>query len=91
MLSIIRKFSLVLGAMLIAAAITYYPWTYLDEFTGSASSVYGMSALLWAPCALFIGVGAGFAFAFALWPRRAKPRRPTPPAEADRGPSSFEA
>lgn len=74
-----RKLLLVLAAALIAAAITIYPWTYWDEFTHEASTVYFMSSLVWAPAMLVIGLLAGFLFAFALWPR--KPR--SPPAKAD--------
>jgi uncharacterized membrane protein len=86
-----RKIMLVLAGLLIAAGITYYPWTYIDHFTGEASSVYGMSAVIWAPAALIIGIFSGAAFVFVLWPR--KPRTPPPikPVESSRDRSSFEA
>ena len=67
------KLGLIIGGLLIAAAVTVYPWTYWDDFTGGASSVYGMSALLWAPAALIIGVAAGSTFVVLLWPRKRKP------------------
>lgn len=72
-----RKLMLIVGGLFIAAGITYYPWTYIDHFTGAASSVYGMSAIIWAPAALIIGLVSGAAFAFALWPR--KPQASLPP------------
>ena len=37
----VYKILLVLGGLLVAAGITYWPWTYIDHFTGAASSVYG--------------------------------------------------
>jgi hypothetical protein len=49
-----------------------YPWTYIDEFTGAASSFYGMTSLIWAPSAAIIGILAGTLFAYALWPLRPK-------------------
>lgn len=67
------KLGLVVGGLLIAAVITVYPWTYWDHVTGAASSVYGMSALIWAPAALIIGIAAGTGFAVLLWPRKRKP------------------
>lgn len=82
-----RKFLLVLGALLVAGSITYYPWTYMDDFTGATSTFYGLTAIFWAPSALLAGLLAGFFFAFALWPRR--PKGPTK-AEAS-GSSSIEA
>ena len=69
----LRKLLAILGGLLIAAGITWYPWTYWDHLTGAASSVYGMSALLWAPAALIIGIAAGTGFAVLLWPRKRKP------------------
>ncbi|MEO6065954.1 MAG: hypothetical protein ABIP49_09280 [Lysobacterales bacterium] len=82
-----RKFLLVPGALLIAGAITYYPWTCMDDFTGAASTFYGLTALFWAPGFLIAGLLTGFLFAFTLWPR--KPKVLT---KADHtGPSSIEA
>jgi TRAP-type C4-dicarboxylate transport system permease small subunit len=83
----LRKLLAILGGLLIAGGITWYPWTYWDHFTGSASSVYGMSAVIWAPAALVIGLMAGAAFAVVLWPRR--PRRGPPQPEPPR--DHFEA
>lgn len=85
-----RRFIAILGGLLIAAGITWYPWTYWDDLEGNLSAVYGMSAMIWAPAALIVGVGAGLMFAFAVWPRRhgAKPL-PKPPQGRDD--SSFEA
>jgi heme/copper-type cytochrome/quinol oxidase subunit 2 len=72
----LRKCLLVVVAIIMAAGITYYPWTLMDRWTGTASTVYGMSSLLWAPAALIIGIVAGFCFAFAFWPRKSKEPRP---------------
>lgn len=86
-----RKILLVLAGLLIAAGITYYPWTYIDHFTGEASSVYGMSAVIWAPAALIIGIFSGAAFVFALWPRKPRVQPPAKPVESYRERSSFDA
>jgi len=69
--SILRKTLLVVGAILIAAAITVFPWLLLERTTGEISSLFGMTAILWAPLALIAGIVAGILFAFLLWPRRA--------------------
>lgn len=66
----LRKVSLILGALLIWVGITWYPWTYWDRFTGTASTVYGLSAVIWAPGALLLGLFLGIAFAIWLWPRQ---------------------
>jgi TRAP-type C4-dicarboxylate transport system permease small subunit len=84
----LRKLLLVLAAGVIAAAVTYYPWTLMDKFTGAASSVYGMSSLMWAPAALFIGLVLGFCFALALWPR--KPKKTSADSDSERH-SSLQA
>jgi hypothetical protein len=90
MATALRKLLLVIGGMLIAAGVTYWPWLYIDHFTGAASSVYGMSAVIWAPIALTFGMALGAAFAFILWPR--KPRTTDPAGtETSRDGSSFEA
>ena len=81
-----RKILLVLGALLIASAITYYPWTLLDRFPGSAGYAYFLSAVIWAPSALLIGLGVGFVFPFLLWPRKPVVK---PPETMDR--ARFEA
>lgn len=60
------RFIAILGGLLIAAGITYYPWTYWDDLEGNLSAVYGMSAMIWAPAALILGIAAGLMFAFAL-------------------------
>lgn len=91
MSTLIRKLLLLLGGLLIAAGITYYPWTYLDRLTGAASSAYGMSAILWAPTALILGVVSGATFAFVFWPRKPSNPGPTKPDENGRERSSFEA
>lgn len=67
-----RKLLLVIGAMLIAGAIAYYPWMYIDDFTGAASTVYMLTSIYWAPAALVLGVVNGALFACLLWPRKPK-------------------
>ena len=67
-----QKLLCILGAVLITAAITWFPWTYFDHFTGAASSVYGMSSIIWAPTAALIGLGTGAFLAYSLWPRKRK-------------------
>ena len=67
----LRKVLLVFAGLLIAAAITYLPWAVLWRLTGPISSLYGMTAILWAPLALIIGIVAGRRFVRALWPREA--------------------
>ncbi len=67
-----RKFLLVMGALLIAGCITYYPWTLLDDLTGAESTLYGMTIIFWAPAAFGLGVVHGFLFAYWLWPRQLK-------------------
>lgn len=68
--SLVRKTLLVVGAALIAAAITGFPWLLLARTTGEISSLFGMTAILWAPLALIVGIFAGILFAFLFWPRR---------------------
>lgn len=85
-----RRFIAILGGLLIAAAITCFPWTYWDKLEGSISAVYGMSAMIWAPTALILGVAAGLMFGFTIWPRRPR-RKPLPTPSQERGNSSFEA
>ena len=71
--TLLKKLLLTAGALLIAGAVSYYPWTYLDELPGNAGYVYFMTSIFWAPAAVLFGVVAGFLFAFALWPRKPKP------------------
>lgn len=86
----LRRFIAILGGLLIAAGITWYPWTYWDDLEGNLSAIYGMSAMIWAPAAFIVGVVAGLMFAFALWPRRQGGKAlPKPPQGHDD--SSFEA
>ena len=68
--SMLRKMLLFAGALLIAAAITWFPWLLLARTTGEISSLFGMTAILWAPLALIVGILAGILFAFFLWPRQ---------------------
>ena len=88
MLPALRKFLLIVAACVIAAGITYYPWTYMARLTGAASSFYGMTSVVWAPVALVLGVAAGILFAYALWPRKPMPQLPI---SNSRDHSSFEA
>ena len=67
-----RKFLLVFGALLITAYTTYYPWTYMDHFTGAESTFYGLTVIFWAPGFMLMGLMFGFVFAVALWPRKPK-------------------
>ncbi len=67
-----RKFLLVFGALLITAYTTYYPWSYMDDFTGAESTFYGLTAIFWAPSFMLAGLLSGFVFAVALWPRKPK-------------------
>lgn len=86
-----RRFVAIVGGLLLAAEITYYPWSYIDHFTGDASTVYGMTMILWAPAALIMGLGTGLLFGFVMWPR--KPSKPAAPEAEDKSHerSSFEA
>ena len=77
----LRKLLAIVGGLLVAAGITWYPWTYWDHFTGGASAVYGMSAMIWAPAALIIGLACGAVFVVLCWPRRGG-RRPPPPKDS---------
>jgi hypothetical protein len=68
----VRKVLLVIAAVGIAVALTLLPWFLLFHvIPDSASNFWGMTAILWAPLALLIGMAAGIALAFALWPRQA--------------------
>lgn len=66
-----RKCLLVPAAMAVAAGITALPWLIVFRMEGPASNFWGMTAILWAPLALLLGVVAGGALAFRLWPRDA--------------------
>lgn len=66
---VLRKFLLVLGAALVAAGITYLPWVILFRLPDAVSTFWGMTAILWAPLFLIIGIAAGYFSALALWPR----------------------
>lgn len=66
---VLRKFVLVLGAILVAAGITYLPWLILFRLPDSVSTFWGMTAILWALLFLVLGIVAGCFLAFALWPR----------------------
>ena len=66
----IRKLLLVLAAMGIASGLTLLPWFLLFHvIPDSESNFWGMTAILWAPLALLVGVAAGCLFAYTLWPR----------------------
>lgn len=94
MLKVIWKIGLVLAAILIAAFITYLPWTRLDELPGSEGYAYFLLSIVWAPIALLAGIFAGVMFAFMLWPKQPKtPRAKDPPAPVRSEPrrSEFEA
>ncbi|KFN43043.1 hypothetical protein [Arenimonas oryziterrae] len=66
---LLRKLLLVLGAILIVIGLTCLPWLILDHLTGPISTFVGMTAILWAPLALILGVLLGGLFAMILWPR----------------------
>jgi len=65
-----RKILSVLASLLIAAAITYLPWFVLFRLEGDISQLVGMTAILWAPLALLLGIVAGILFSVACWPRQ---------------------
>jgi nitrate reductase gamma subunit len=66
----IRKLLLVLAALGIAGGLTVLPWFLLFYvIPDSLSNFWGMTAILWAPLALVVGVAAGSLFAFMFWPR----------------------
>ena len=67
--AVLRKLLLLAGAVLLAAAITYFPWWILWNIQAEWSTLYRMSAILWAPLALIAGLGAGAMFAWFFWPR----------------------
>jgi len=54
------KFLLLLGALLIAGSITYYPWAYMDELTDATDAFYFLTAIYWAPAFLLTGLLTGF-------------------------------
>ncbi len=88
----LRKFLLVLSAIVIAGAITYYPWMLLGELTGSEGYAYFLTSIFWAPSALVLGLLAGFLFAFCLWPRKSKAKTGrTNDTSHKPGPPSIEA
>jgi hypothetical protein len=66
---IVHKMLLILAALGIAAGITLFPWWMLDKVPDELSNLYGMTAILWAPCALLLGVIACCGFVHKLWPR----------------------
>jgi hypothetical protein len=66
----IRKLLLVLAALGIAGGLTLLPWLLLFYvIPDSLSNFWGMTAILWAPLALVVGVAAGGLFALMFWPR----------------------
>lgn len=86
----LRKCVAIAGGLLIAATIAYYPWSFRDDIPVDADAFYWMTAILWAPTALIVGIGAGLWFGFARWPRKPRDeRKPRLPHPAER--SSFEA
>lgn len=86
----IRKFVAIAGGLLTTAAITYYAWSFRDDTPVEADTFYRMTAMLWAPTALIVGIGAGPWFGHRRWPR--KPREGQVPTAPPRvaGRSSFE-
>lgn len=62
----VRGLLVVCGAVLLAAAITCAPWWVLWRLTGPTSNFWGMTAILWAPLALLVGIAAGVAFVVKL-------------------------
>jgi hypothetical protein len=71
MAPVARKILSLLGGALLAAGITLLPWYALFHWVSDEySNIYGMTALLWAPAALFFGIVAGALFSYLFWPRR---------------------
>ncbi|WP_269532683.1 hypothetical protein [Chitinimonas sp. BJYL2] len=71
MTTFVRKALLILVALGIACGLTLLPWFLLFHvIPDSLSNIWGMTAILWAPLALLLGVAAGGLFAFMLWPRQ---------------------
>ena len=64
-----RKFVIVLVSTLVAALITCGPWVVLAKATGPISQLFGMTAILWAPLALIVGIASGVLIAVFSWPR----------------------
>jgi hypothetical protein len=87
----LRKLIAIAGGLLIAAAIAYCPWSFRDDIPVEADTFYWMTAMLWAPTALIVGIGAGLWFGYRRWPRKPRDGQPAaaPPRGAER--SSFEA
>lgn len=66
----IHKALLFLAALGIACGVTVLPWFLLFHVVpDSMSNFWGMTAILWAPLALVLGVAAGCLFVYMLWPR----------------------
>jgi hypothetical protein len=86
MLILLKKLLLVVVALGIAAAVTYYPWTLLGDMPGNEGYAYFLASVVWAPAMLVLGVVAGFVFAWVLWPRKQKANPPPPPST-----TNFEA
>lgn len=63
-----RKILVVIGGLLVAAGVTYFPWLYWDHAEGSLGTLYGFTMTFWAPTALIAGLIAGVVFARKLWP-----------------------
>lgn len=70
---LVHKLLLIAGAGLIAAGVTTFPWMVLFRLSGDISTFMGMTAILWAPFALLVGIAGGGLFAWRLWPRDLEP------------------
>jgi hypothetical protein len=68
----LRNLLVVLGAIVVATGITLLPWWILFRLDGPDSNFWGMTAILWAPLALLVGLVLGGVFAVFAWAR--KPR-----------------